>query len=125
MQAHDSDARMAKRAASRRRTTTDTATSERLAFDAHLMDVYVTGLQAEVEAKLRRVAKFREHMAKIAAAGGDIDVRARRRAAEALLRQVDEMLDTNVLVRGTLEELRSVAQAVLVELDEIDQDQND
>lgn len=85
----------------------------KLTFDTHLLDVYLTGLQSEVEAKLRRVAKFREQMRKIDAAGGRTDRQGRQRAAEALIEQVDEMLETNLNVRETLQELRKTAEAVL------------
>lgn len=89
---------------------------DKLAFDTHLLDVYLTGLQAEVEAKLRRVGRFREQMKKIDAAGGRTDRDARERAARVLIDQVDEMIQTNVLVRETLQELKTVAVAVLDDL---------
>ena len=57
---------------------------DKLTFDSHLLEVYLTGLQAEVEAKLRRVGKFRELMRKVDAAGGKTDTEARERAAFAL-----------------------------------------
>jgi hypothetical protein len=86
---------------------------QKLSFDTHLLDVYLTGLQAEVEAKLRRVAKFREQMQKIDAAGGRTDRQSRVRAAQALIGQIDEMLQTNLEVRETLKELRAAAEEVL------------
>jgi hypothetical protein len=86
---------------------------DKLSFDTHLMEVYLTGLQAEVEAKLRRVGRFREQMKKVDAAGGVTDRAARQRAARALKAQVDEMLETNLLVRETLQELLRLADAVL------------
>jgi hypothetical protein len=89
---------------------------QKLSADTQLMDVYLTGLQAEVEAKLRGVARFRQHMQRIDAAGGTTDRAARIRAAEALLRQTDEMLKTNLLVRETLEELQRAAEAVLEDI---------
>ena len=94
----------------------------RLSFDTHLMEVYLTGLQSEVEAKLRRVAKFREQMKRIDAAGGKTDTEARERAAFALIRQVDEMLETNIAVRETLVELKKAAEAVLRDVRALDQD---
>lgn len=90
-----------------------------LSFDTHLLDVYLTGLQAEVEAKLRRVARFREQMQKVDAAGGRTDLRQRKRAAVALVTQIDEMLETNLIVRGTLKELREVASAVRRDIDRL------
>lgn len=90
----------------------------KLALDTHLLDIYLTGLQAEVEAKLRLVARFREQMQKIDAAGKKTDTPARERAARALIAQVDEMLDTNLTVRETLQELRRTAEAVLRDIRE-------
>lgn len=86
---------------------------DKLAFDTQLLDVYLTGLQSEVEAKLRRVARFREQMHKVDAAGGKTDREARERAARTLIEQVDDMIETNVLVRDTLQELKTAAEAVL------------
>ncbi len=94
---------------------------DKLSLDTHLLDVYLTGLQAEVEAKLRRVARFREQMQKIDAAGGSTDKAARRRAAESLISQVNDMLDTNLLVRETLLEIKTTAEAVLQDVQEIDE----
>jgi hypothetical protein len=85
----------------------------KLALDTQLVDVYLTGLQSEIEAKLRRVAKFREEMRKMDAAGGKVDRLARRRAARALIRQAQTMLETNLVVRGMLEDLLEASQAVL------------
>jgi hypothetical protein len=91
---------------------------EKLSFDTQLLEVHLTGLQAEVEAKLRRVMKFREQMQKIDAAGGKTDRAARLRAARALVAQVDEMLETNALVRDTLDQLHETARAVLDDLND-------
>ena len=93
---------------------------DKLSFDTHLLDVYLTGLQAEVEAKLRRVGKFREQMQKIDEAGGTTDRDGRQRAAQALVRQVEEMLETNLEVRETLQELLKTSKAVLEDLQELD-----
>lgn len=93
---------------------------EKLAFDTHLMDVYLTGLQSEVEAKLRRVARFREQMRKIDAAGGPTDREGRERAARTLIKQIDEMLETNVMVRETLVELHKTAEAVLKDIQDLE-----
>jgi hypothetical protein len=94
---------------------------DKLSFDTHLMDVYLTGLQSEVEAKLRRVMRFREQMRKIDAAGGTTDRAGRERAARALIAQIDEMLDTNLLVRDTLQELRRLADEVLADIQQLDE----
>ena len=91
---------------------------DKLALDTQLMDVYLTGIQSEIEAKLRRVAKFRDEMRKIDAAGRKSQKPGRQRAARALLGQVDEMLETNLTVRDMLLELRTAAEAVLHDLDE-------
>lgn len=93
---------------------------DKLAFDRQLLDVYLTGIQSEVEAKLRRVAKFREQMKKIDAAGGRTDRTSRERAATSLIDQVNEMLETNLLVRETLLELKKAAEDVLQDLRQLD-----
>jgi hypothetical protein len=91
---------------------------DKLALDTRLMDVYLTGLQSEIEAKLRRVAKFRDEMQKIDAAGRKSDKGARQRAARALISQVHDMLATNLTVRDMLLELQAAAEAVLSDLQE-------
>lgn len=91
---------------------------DKLALDTHRMDVYLTGLQAEIEAKLRRVAKFREQMQKIDALGRKTDKPARERAARALIAQVKDMLATNRAVRDMLQELRAAVEAVLEDVRE-------
>jgi len=92
---------------------------DKLTFDTHLLEVYLTGLQSEVEAKLRRVNRFREQMQKIDAAGGRTDRTSRQRAAETLVDQVDDMLATNLVVRETLQEIKKVAAAVLADVKEL------
>jgi hypothetical protein len=94
------------------------AAEEKLALDAQLMDVYLTGLQAEIEAKLRRVAKFRDEMHKIDPPGRKAERAGRRRAARALLAQVADMLTTNLTVRDMLLELQTAAETVLQDLEE-------
>lgn len=89
---------------------------DKLSFDTQLVNIYLTGLQSEVEAKVRRVAKFREHMRKIDAAGGRTDRRAREGAARTLITQINEMLASNLTVRDTLTELLGAAEAVLDDL---------
>jgi hypothetical protein len=91
---------------------------DKLALDTQLMDVYLTGLQAEIEAKLRRVAKFRDEMSKIDAAGRRTERPGRQRAARGLLGQVNDMLETNLTVRDMLLELKAAAEAVLQDLEE-------
>lgn len=88
----------------------------KLSFDTQLVEIYLTGLQSEVEAKVRRVARFREQMRKIDAAGGQTDRPARERAARLLIEQIKEMLGSNLLVRETLQELLKAAEAVLDDL---------
>ena len=92
---------------------------EKLSFDAHLMEVYLTGLQAEVEAKLRRVAKFREQMKRLDAAGATTDVEGRTGTVEALITQVQDMLATNLIVRETLQELLQAAEALRKDIEEL------
>lgn len=89
---------------------------DKLSFDTQLVEIYLTGLQSEVEAKVRRVAKFRDHMRQIDAAGGSTNLQARERAARALIAQVKEMLDSNLTVRDTLEELLKAAETLLADL---------
>jgi predicted ATPase len=92
------------------------SSEEKLSFDTHLLDVYLTGLQAEVEAKLRRVARFRASMRKLDAAGARTDKASREQAAQALLQQVEDMLAANALVRETLGEIKEAAEAVLADV---------
>jgi hypothetical protein len=98
----------------RKRTTTT-----KLEFDTQILDTYLTGLQAEVEAKLRRVTKFREQMKNIDAAGRKTDRAARARAARALIDQVRDMMETNVIVREMLQQLLKAAEAVLRDVEEL------
>jgi hypothetical protein len=91
---------------------------DKLALDTQLMDVYLTGLQSEIEAKLRRVAKFREELQKIDAAGRRSEKAGRQRSARALISQIEDMLETNLTVRDMLLELKAAAKAVLEDLQE-------
>lgn len=91
-------------------------TQDKLSFDMHLVDIYLTGLQSEVEAKARRVARFREQIRTIDAAGGRIDRAARELAARTLIAQIQEMLSSNLMVRDTLGELLRAAQTLLDDL---------
>jgi hypothetical protein len=91
---------------------------DKLTFDRQLLEIYLTGLQAEIEAKLRRVARFREQMQRIDAGHRHTDRKAREQAARALIKQVHDMLATNLLVRETLQELLAVSQAVLRDVQE-------
>jgi hypothetical protein len=90
-----------------------TADSPKLDLDRQLLDIYLTGLQSEVEAKLRQVARFRAEMRKIDAAGGTTDRVSLQRTAAGLIAQVDEMLKTNLLVRQTLQDIRLTAEELL------------
>jgi len=89
---------------------------DKLALDTERLNVLLTGLQAEVEAKVRRVQRFREQMQKLDSSVGRADLRQREKAARALLAQVDDMIQTNLIVRDTLHELRETAHAVLKDL---------
>jgi len=95
------------------RTAMANQAENKLSFDAYVLDVHLTGLQAEVEAKLRRVKKFREQMHRIDAAGASPSRDEREKVAQALIAQVEEMLKTNLLVRETLQELLQTAHALL------------
>ena len=87
---------------------------EKLALDTERLNVYLTGLQAEVEAKVRRVQRFREQMHKLdSSALGRVNVKQREQAARSLVVQIDEMIQTNLVVREMLHELREAAEAVL------------
>ena len=87
---------------------------EKLALDTQRLEIYLTSLQSEVEAKVRRVHRFREQMRQVdARPSGKIDVAQRERAARALITQVDQMLETNLQVRELLHDLRGAAQVVL------------
>jgi hypothetical protein len=92
------------------------AVSDKLSFDTHLLDVHLTGLQAEVEAKLRLVRRFREQLQRLDTAGGKRDTAMTERAARSFIAQIDEMLETNLMVRETLLELHKVAQEILKHL---------
>lgn len=96
----------------------DDSIDQKLSLDTKLVEVYLTGLQSEIEAKLRRVAKFRAEMRKIDAAGGRTDRASRRRAARALIEQAQTMLETNLVVRAMIEDLLKAAKAVLSDVDE-------
>jgi hypothetical protein len=95
-----------------------TSGDEKLSFDAHLVDVYLTGLQSEIEAKLRRVAKLRGQVQTVSSWHSRTDRRSRERAARALITQVQEMLATNLVVRETLQELLTATKALLHDLEE-------
>jgi hypothetical protein len=89
----------------------------KLQFDKELLQVYLTGLQAEVEAKLRAVNRFRENMQRFDAAGSRATAEERRQMARALIAQVTTMLDTNRVVREILHEVKAAAEQVLTDLD--------
>jgi hypothetical protein len=90
---------------------------EKLALDTQRLDVFLTSLQSEVEAKVRRVQRFRERMQQLdGGPTGKTHVAQRERAARALIAQVDQMLETNLLVRELLHDLRGAAHAVLADL---------
>jgi len=92
---------------------------EKLALDTAKLGVYLTGLQADVEAKVRLLKRFREHMQ--VAEGppvGRVDRERRKAATNRVLKDVDEMLKTNRVVRELLSDLRKAASAVLDDLKE-------
>lgn len=90
---------------------------QKLQFDKELLQVYLTGLQAEVEAKLRAVNRFRENMQRLDAAGSRATADERRETARALIAQVSTMLETNRVVREILHEVKAAAEAVLADID--------
>jgi hypothetical protein len=89
----------------------------KLQFDKELLAVYLTGLQAEVEAKLRSVNRFRDHMQRLDEVSGPAARAQREDAARGLIQQVDVMLDTNRVVREILQEIRTAARAVLEDIE--------
>jgi hypothetical protein len=93
-------------------------TEDKLAVDTQLIEAYLTGLQAEFEAKLRHVSRLRDDMQKIDAAARGAQRARQQRTARDLIRQVDEMLDTNLTVRDMLLELKTAAEAVSRVLEE-------
>src|SRR3954466_5655956 len=92
---------------------------EKLALDTQRLEVHLTSLQAEVEAKVRRVSRFREQMRQIDGhSSAKTNAVQRERAVRGLIAQVDQMLETNFVVRELLQDLRTAAQAVLADLAE-------
>jgi hypothetical protein len=92
---------------------------EKLTLDTAKLAVHLTGLQAEVEAKVRLLKRFREHMQVVeASAVGRVDRERRKAVTSRLLKEVDDMLETNRVVRELLGDLRDVAWAVLDDLKE-------
>lgn len=90
--------------------------SRAVQFDRQLLDVYLVGLQAEVEAKLREVTRFRENM-KVLASSRTSEARQQQLdAVQKLTEQVDRMLDTSKTVRETLAELRKAVTALARDL---------
>lgn len=94
-----------------------TADSPKMDLDRQLLDIYLTGLQSEVEAKLRRLARFREQLRDIQSAGARTNPEVLKRAARTLITQVDEMLETNLLVRQTLMDIRGTAEELIKDAD--------
>ncbi len=90
----------------------------KLQFDKELLAVYLTGLQAEVEEKLRAVNRFRANMHRLDEAGGRVSRERREEAARALIRQVEAMLQTNREVREILQDIKTAAEAVLADIAE-------
>jgi hypothetical protein len=90
----------------------------KLQFDKELLQVYLTGLQSEVEAKLRAVNRFREQMERLDAPGSRARVEARRQTARALIAQVATMLETNGTVREILHEIKAAAESMLADIEE-------
>src|SRR5690242_15386004 len=89
---------------------------EKLALDTERLNVHLTGLQAEVEAKIRRVHRFREQMQKLDASHGRSNIAQRQQAAKTLIEQIDQMLATNLMVREMLHDLRGAAESVLEDI---------
>src|SRR5689334_21228886 len=92
---------------------------EKQALDTRRLEVYLTSLQAEVEAKIRRVHRFRENMREIdAARSGRRNIHDRSRAARALIEQIDQMMATNLILCDMFKDLRTAAETVLADVSE-------
>jgi DNA-binding transcriptional regulator GbsR (MarR family) len=90
--------------------------SRQVQFDRQLLEVYLVGLQSEVEAKLREVTRFRENMQHLAVSRTAEGRDQQLEAAEELVEQIDRMLGTNKVVRETLAELAEAAKALARDL---------
>lgn len=105
------DRRRQARGDRRRPVPTAVETDAKLFVDLQRLQAYITGLQAEVEAKVRMARGFQARMQ-------NIETRPphSQNDARALLAQVNRMLETNRIVRETLQDLRSAAEDVLKDL---------
>lgn len=90
--------------------------SKQVQFDRQLLEVYLVGLQAEVEAKLREVTRFRENMKHLAVSRTPEGRDQQLEAVRTLTEQIDRMLGTNKVVRETLVELLEAAKALARDL---------
>jgi hypothetical protein len=82
--------------------------SKQIQFDRQLLEVYLSGLQSQVEAKLREVKRFRENMNVLTV----FRTPEGREAARTLREQTDRMLDANRIIREMLLELHEAAKAL-------------
>jgi hypothetical protein len=90
--------------------------SRQVQFDRQLLEVYLVGLQSEVEAKLREVTRFRENMKVLAVSRTPEGRDHQLEAVGKLTEQIDRMLGTNRVVRETLVELLEAAKALARDL---------
>jgi hypothetical protein len=86
--------------------------SRQVQFDRQLLEVYLVGLQSEVEAKLREVRQFRDNMRILAVSRTPGGREHQLEAIGTLTKQIDRMLGTNNVVRETLVELLEAAKAL-------------
>jgi len=107
------DRRRQARGDRRRPASAIVETEAKLFVDLQRLQAYITGLQAEVEAKVRMTRGFQTRMQNIEARPPHSQADAR-----ALLLQVNRMLETNRIVRETLNDLRTAAEDVLKDLTE-------
>lgn len=84
------------------------------AFDQQLLDVYIHGLQADLEDKLRQLREVQGTLKQLGQCG---NAAAQCVAARGLAARFDQMLVVNRVVRETLVELRETARHLAQELE--------
>jgi hypothetical protein len=80
------------------------------AFDKQVLDVYLLGLEGELETKLRDLRRLRQGVAYVSE---HPDCAGQVETVRALAGEFDRMLVTNRVVRETLLQLRETAHQLL------------